>query len=286
MPLALALSPHLDDAAFSCGGTLAQLARRGWQVEVATLFTASVPDPAGFALACQLDKGLGPEVDYMALRRAEDAAACARLGAAARHVPLREAPHRGYGSAPALFGDLAPGDNVRPALADALRALLAETRPDLVLAPQAVGGHVDHVQLVLALRALVPERPVLWWRDFPYTVRHADPKEPFRADFAGLPEAAVRLAAEDEAAKREACAAYASQLGFQFGGLAGLDSRLAVEEGRERFRMQGAMPGSLDRMPDTVSGRSLSETVSRARAAPERGRFPHREAIIRKPYER
>ena len=28
----LAVSPHLDDAAFSCGGTLARLARAGWEV--------------------------------------------------------------------------------------------------------------------------------------------------------------------------------------------------------------------------------------------------------------
>ena len=73
-PVALALSPHLDDAVFSCGGTLARLAGAGWRVVVATLFAASVPDPTGFALACQTDKGLAPDVDYLALRRDEDAA--------------------------------------------------------------------------------------------------------------------------------------------------------------------------------------------------------------------
>ena len=81
MPAALALSPHLDDAAFSCGGTLARLARGGARVVVATPFTATVPDPTGFALACQLDKGLGAHVDYMALRRAEDVSAVEHLGA-------------------------------------------------------------------------------------------------------------------------------------------------------------------------------------------------------------
>ena len=80
MPTALALSPHLDDAAFSCGGLLASLAREGWHVVMATLFTASVADPTGFALACQLDKGLPAEVDYMALRRAEDVRAAAEAG--------------------------------------------------------------------------------------------------------------------------------------------------------------------------------------------------------------
>ena len=92
----LAVSPHLDDAAFSAGGTLARLAARGWQVVMATVFTASVPNPRGFALACQTDKGLAPEIDYMALRRNEDRAAAGALGIEEPvHLPFREAPHRG-----------------------------------------------------------------------------------------------------------------------------------------------------------------------------------------------
>lgn len=116
MPAALALSPHLDDAAFSCGGTLHRLAQAGWDVTMATLFTGSVRDPQGFALACQTDKGLGPQVDYMALRRDEDAAAARSLGIVARHLPFREAPHRGYGSAPELFAGTRPDDAIVPDL--------------------------------------------------------------------------------------------------------------------------------------------------------------------------
>ena len=51
--------------------TLAALADAGHEVTVLTCFTRSVPDPTGFALACQLDKGLPAEADYMALRRAD-----------------------------------------------------------------------------------------------------------------------------------------------------------------------------------------------------------------------
>ncbi|PIK73123.1 PIG-L deacetylase family protein [Methylobacterium frigidaeris] len=246
MPTALALSPHLDDAAFSCGGTLAQLAHGGWQVVMVTLLTASVPEPTDFALACQIDKGLGPEVDYMALRRDEDRAAAAALGLNLPvHVALTEAPHRGYASAPELFAETRPDDPLADDLAPVLARLMAEASPDLLLAPQGVGGHVDHVQLVRALAALAPSCPVLWWRDFPYTVRHPDPKEPFRDTFAGLPAVTVRLSAEEEAAKHAACAAYASQIGFQFGGPAGLAERLGAEGAREHFRLAGAMPDGL-----------------------------------------
>jgi len=249
MPTALALSPHLDDAAFSCGGLLHALGAAGWDVVTVTVFTASVADPTGFALACQTDKGLGPEVDYMDLRRAEDAAAIRALGLARpRHLPFREAPHRGYASAPALFQDVRADDGVVPDLTGAFRALVAETTPTLILAPQAIGGHVDHVQVVRALDAAEPAAPILWWRDFPYTVRDQTPKEPLRACFAPLPEAEIRCGAEGRGAKAEACAAYATQLGFQFGGPEGLVRRLAQEDGRERFRRQGALPESLRRL--------------------------------------
>ncbi len=248
MPTALALSPHLDDAAFSAGGTLVRLAAGGWQVVMATVFTASVADPQGFALACQLDKGLSAEVDYMALRRSEDFLAAEALGIDAPiHLPFREAPHRGYASAPELFSDLRPDDNVGLNLADAFERLMTDTRPDLILAPQAVGGHVDHVQVVRAFRGAQPPLPVLWWRDFPYTVRDAAPKQPLRHLFEPYPERSVRLGAEAERRKAQACAAYASQIGFQFGGAEGLRTRLAAEEGIERFRVQGRLPeGILD----------------------------------------
>ncbi|WP_156384105.1 PIG-L family deacetylase [Methylobacterium sp. Leaf456] len=248
MPTALAISPHLDDAAFSAGGTLARLAAGGWQVVMATVFTASVADPQGFALACQLDKGLSAEVDYMALRRSEDSVAAEALGIEPPvHLPFREAPHRGYALAPELFAELRPDDMVGLNLADAFERLMTDTRPDLILAPQAVGGHVDHVQVVRAFRGAQPPLPVLWWRDFPYTVRDAQPKEPLRHLFASCPERTVRLGAEAERRKAEACAAYASQIGFQFGGAEGLRARLGAEEGIERFRVQGRLPdGILD----------------------------------------
>ena len=230
-PTALALSPHLDDAAFSCGGTLARLSASGWHVVVTTAFTASVPKPLGFALACQLDKGLEPEIDYMALRRDEDAAAMAALGAEPVWLPFREAPHRGYESAPALFAGVRDDDRIADDLAPALADLVASLRPDLLLAPQAVGGHADHVQMVRAIDRIDVAVPILWWRDFPYAVRDAAPAEPHRDRMAALPEHDLTLSTGEANAKRQACLAYASQLGFQFGGAAGLDRRLAGVEG-------------------------------------------------------
>lgn len=247
MPTALALSPHLDDAAFSCGGMLATLANAGWRVVMSTVFTGSVPDPTGFALACQTDKGLAPEVDYMALRRAEDVAAARALGISLpRHMSLHEAPHRGYGSVPELFASLREDDGIADDIAAAISGLIEELQPDLILAPQGVGGHVDHLQVICALRSLGLATPALWWRDFPYTVRTDDPKEPMRATFASLPTWEIEVSPEAEAAKFAACSAYASQLGFQFGGIDGLRERLGQNASTERFRLSGGLPAILE----------------------------------------
>lgn len=239
MPTALALSPHLDDAAFSCGGLLATLAGRGWRVIVATAFTASVPNPTGFALACQLDKGLSVDADYMALRREEDRLAAGALGIEAPlWLPFREAPHRGYNSAQALFQGETAGDDVQPALAGALAGLLDRLAPTLLLLPQAIGGHVDHVQLVRAIDRVDPMVSTLWWRDFPYTVREEGPREPFKDRMSRLPAREILLGPDAVRSKRAACHAYRSQIAFQFGGPAQLDAHLDAERGLERFRLQ------------------------------------------------
>ena len=213
----LAVSPHLDDAAFSAGGTLAALAAAGHEVTVVTCFTATVPGPAGFALACQLDKGLPADADYMALRRAEDDAAMAELGVTPVHLPLPEAPHRGYTSAPDLFAGVHDGDDVHRAVADALEPQDA----DLWLAPQALGGHVDHLQVLRAVASL--DRPTLWWPDSPYVLR-----DPAAVPGPDLPAGLTGLQLPQDPDRRaDACARYATQLGFQFGGPEAMRAALA-----------------------------------------------------------
>lgn len=201
----VAVSPHLDDAVFSAGATLAALAATGARVEVVTVFTATVPSPRGFALACQTDKGIPSQVDYMALRRREDVRACEAIGALAVHLGLPEAPHRGYGSAADLFAGAREDDRVWQDVAAVLVPLLRDA--DLVLTCQGVGAHVDHLQVLRALG----ERPDARWRDLPYGLR-TDAGPPPPSHVAESPEPAAL------AAKLAGCSAYGSQLGFQFGG--------------------------------------------------------------------
>ena len=191
----LAVSPHLDDAAFSVGGTLAALAAAGHQVTVVTCFTASVPDPDGFALACQLDKGL----------------------AAGVHA----------------------GDRVWRSLGAALEGHDA----DLWLAPQALGGHVDHLQVLRAVAGL--DRPVLWWRDSPYVLR-----DPAALPGPELPGGLAEVQLPQDLDRRaDACACYPTQLGFQFGGaeqmrraLAGLPEVLLAGDRAREVLATAAVP--------------------------------------------
>lgn len=219
MSCLLAVSPHLDDAVFSAGGTLAQRARQGWRVIIVTCFTGNVAQPTGFALACQLDKGLGPEVDYMALRRAEDVVACAAIGAESIHLPFLEAPHRGYTSAAALFGGVHVCDPVTAPLTAALRDLIHAEQPDVVFGPMTIGGHVDHCIVRTAIESLGLQQLALW-RDWPYADRAPEP-------MAGTIE--VELCEHDRAAKIAGALAYRSQLGFQFGSGDAMIARLEAQ---------------------------------------------------------
>ena len=231
----LAYSPHLDDVVFSAAGYLYDRARLGERVKCVTVFTASVPGPTGFALACQTDKGLAPEVDYMALRRREDAAACDRLSIDYKHWRHREAPHRGYDSAAELFAGIKTTDPLNThRLRGQLHDQLQRLQPREVLYPYGAGNHVDHLQLIKAVDELRGEFPDIRFRqyyDMPYARKFADRYPELNDTVKGY-----ELSDKTLRAKVTACAAYASQVGFQFGGA---DKIAAVLGHQEYFRTAG-----------------------------------------------
>jgi LmbE family N-acetylglucosaminyl deacetylase len=241
MRTVLFISPHFDDAAFSCGGTVARMARTGWRVVVATVFTASVPEPKGFALACQLDKGLPAHVDYMAIRRREDRDWADAVGVTElAWLPFAEAPHRGYESAAELFAGEKPGDDIEHAVADALTQFADYLKPDAVFGPQGLGNHVDHLKVIRAMLA-VPAfaGKVAWWRDVPYAIRHPSATPSDRLP-PGLPPFTVDVTEEGESAAQRGAACYRTQIGFQFGGEAELYAKLTA------FRARASILGGTD----------------------------------------
>ena len=237
MPTALFISPHLDDVAFSCAGTLLALKDAGWEICFCTVFTASVPNPSGFALRCQTDKNIAPDVDYMAQRRAEDDEFARITGVSSvLHWLFAEAPHRGYESPARLFAGVRDGDEIWKPIAEELQVLAAALDPTLVFAPQGLGGHADHLQVIAAVREAIADDLVCWYRDTPYAIR-----EPGAAASPLLPEGLrERVTAMPEALmarKIAGACAYRSQIGFQFGSAEDADRKLREFHATEAARV-------------------------------------------------
>jgi LmbE family N-acetylglucosaminyl deacetylase len=169
------LSPHLDDAALSCGGLIARQRTAGEGVLVVTLCTAA-PHPDGpfsdLAEEFHREWGLAP-AQVLATRLAEDAAALDILGADSFAAGMLDAIYRApalYDSRATLFNAPAAVDPLRPALA----ALLTELRTCLpqatFYAPLGIGEHVDH-QITAEGAAVHAGTPLAWYEDFPYVAR-------------------------------------------------------------------------------------------------------------------
>jgi LmbE family N-acetylglucosaminyl deacetylase len=216
---ALFLQPHFDDAALSVGGTIALAAGRGEHPVVVTVFAGDPPpgDRLG-PVARELHRRWGTGDATGPARRAEDDAACARLGARPMHLPHGDAIYRDgrYPNGPALTGALHQRD--RPLvgwLGAELVALWRRTARAAVHLPLAVGRHVDHQLVAAAAEPL--ERAgaeVARWEDFPYLLR----EQALGERLAAHPELAPRVVDVRATFERriEAIGCYRSQLSTLF----------------------------------------------------------------------
>src|SRR3972149_1310758 len=105
MALRVYLSPHLDDAVFSCGGLIARQSSGGDDVQVVTIFAGDPPVGELPPFAYELHRRWGGEGSPMGLRRAEDHVACGRLGASVVHLPIPDAIYRRSAQGEALYPD-------------------------------------------------------------------------------------------------------------------------------------------------------------------------------------
>src|SRR5689334_8896132 len=87
------LSPHADDAVWSVGGLMHQLAASGHRVRLVTLFSAQVLPLTGVALAWAERSGAVPD-ELARLRDAEDALAAEALGVLRQDARLVDAASR------------------------------------------------------------------------------------------------------------------------------------------------------------------------------------------------
>jgi LmbE family N-acetylglucosaminyl deacetylase len=163
------LSPHLDDAVLSTGGIVDAVVRAGERAVVATFCTADPPDDLD-PIARDLHARWGNPPDPYGDRRREDEAACALLGAEARHLGLHDAIYRRhYGAFTELFAPIPERDSAFGTIvAAALERVVEQLTPVAIYAPLAVGLHVDHQHVLGAARRL-RDAPLFYYEDQPYS---------------------------------------------------------------------------------------------------------------------
>ncbi|MCS6887228.1 MAG: PIG-L family deacetylase [Chloroflexus sp.] len=208
------LSPHLDDAALSCGGSIAAAVAAGEPVLVVTICTAAPPIDAEFSPLAQhfhAEWGLPPTA-VMQTRLAEERVALAILGADGLWVGALDAIYRlpqVYHSRETLFGMPDPSDPLAATLRELCNHLRSRFPHATIYAPLGVGNHVDH-QLACHAAAQMPG-PVMWYEDLPYAVRAGELERRLaQLDWPLRP--LVRAIDERMTARLAAIAAYASQL--------------------------------------------------------------------------
>lgn len=172
------LSPHFDDAIFSCGGTIHQLRQQGQRVLIITVMGGGAPHdfphtPITQELHARWQAGTEPT----SARQREDEEAARKLGAELLRLDVPDCIYRAVNGVPlypteaALWGEIHPLDRLQDWLPEDpfTEAFIADTQT--LYAPLGVGQHVDH-RLVrgwaVALQARHPELNVQFYTDFPY----------------------------------------------------------------------------------------------------------------------
>lgn len=223
------LSPHLDDAVLSCGALIAEQQQRKLEAEVWTIF-AGVPAPqAGGVLAAYLHSRWGFENAEQAVRarREEDRKALAMLVVKGRYFPFLDCIYRQDDQGQPLYENIfVPPHEAEADLADRIAAAVQEHlgEQDILIAPLAIGGHVDHVLVRRAAERL--GRPFWGYAEIPY--RFKAPQE-VELQTQNLQSALFHISFWAKKAWFSACAAYSSQIEELFG------SEQAMHQALEEF---------------------------------------------------
>lgn len=223
------LSPHLDDAALSCGGAIAQHTTAGTPVLVVNICTAS-PSPGALLspfVSLMHRRWNLPTDEAMARRLREDAEALEILRADGLQLDLLDAIYRMpevYANDDTLFGKVAEGDQLAADVQLRLEPLINRYPDAVIYAPLGIGRHVDHLATFAAAQALSRSgASVAFYEDFPY-VRLESARDQRLAELGG-PDRFLPLVTSIDATltrKIGAIEAYTSQLDVLFGGAAAM----------------------------------------------------------------
>lgn len=172
------LSPHLDDAVYSCGGLIWEQTRRGERVEIWTITAGDPPPGPASPLAQALHERWHMAIETTAARRAEDEVACRRVGAVYRHFDLADCIYRWLPDGRALVDEnrqlFTPIHPAEYPLIDEISRRLADGLPRYarLVSPLTVGGHMDHRLTRAAAERL--GRSLWYYADYPYVASQPD----------------------------------------------------------------------------------------------------------------
>ncbi len=236
------LSPHLDDAALSCGGRIALETAASHPVLIVTTMAGEpAPDLPLSAFAQSLHARWQLPQAAVRARRAEDAAACHILGADFLHGDFLDCVYRHdpatgepcYPSWERIITTQHPADD---AVIAQLAQQFAQLPPaDEIVVPLTAGQHVDHQLVRQAAELAFGAARLLYYEDYPYAAQAGAVEAVVRPNMQStqilLPETAVT-------AKIEAIWAYVSQRSSFFENHSDLVKKIhhyTVQAGGERY---------------------------------------------------
>ncbi|KAA5835062.1 hypothetical protein F1721_09690 [Saccharopolyspora hirsuta] len=158
----LLVSPHPDDIAYSCGGLVETRIDAAHLLTVFTRSEWTISEHLRDAGADALSE----------VRVAEDRRYCAERAIDHSFLDFADASLRGYDDEQELLAR-AEDDPLADEVAGKLAEVVRGVAPDLVIAPAAVGNHIDHLLVHLAVRALDGDHRTLYYEDIPYSAHHA-----------------------------------------------------------------------------------------------------------------
>ncbi len=167
------LAPHLDDAALSCGGQIYAQTQKGAKILIVTIMAGDPTNGTFSRFAQALHDRWQLETEIVATRRREDAHASQILGADYQHGHIPDCIYRFerqtntplYPDWSAIIGTIHPQESD---LIVQLSVQLATLPPaKRILAPLAVGNHVDH-QIVRQAAELCFANQLFYYEDYPY----------------------------------------------------------------------------------------------------------------------
>ncbi|NTW29252.1 MAG: phosphotransferase [Coriobacteriia bacterium] len=172
------VSPHLDDAALSCGGGIRRMVGTGAEVIVVTVCTADTePGKPLSALARESHGQWGLGDTPFEQRRTEDFEAARLLGVRPVHLGMHDAIYRRdaaghtFYAKPICSPDADDAERFVAALRDRLGRVLDDYPEAPVFCPAGVGGHVDHELVRRGVQAVCGEERIIYYSEYPYSSR-------------------------------------------------------------------------------------------------------------------